>query len=80
MNFFEIFSKSTPLIHAFNLKQISAACLAFYGLIAVVYTLTSKPSPPLVEEFGNLSDIPSIESPEFGKWLETPGNIERLVS
>ncbi len=26
------------------------------------------------------SEIPSVESPEFGIWLETPGNIERLTA
>ena len=25
-------------------------------------------------------EIPSIDSPEFGKWLETPGNIEKALS
>lgn len=26
------------------------------------------------------SEIPSIESPEFGTWISTPGNIEKMLA
>mgnify|MGYP003982815927 CR=1 FL=1 len=35
---------------------------------------------PVTASSASAGEIPSIEDPNFGKWLEGPGNIEKLVN
>lgn len=63
------------------------AVIAFYGSLLFIYNiLPSKKKVPAVksEDHHNVvtttGEIPSVESPEFVKWLETPGNIEKACA
>lgn len=60
--------------------------LAFYTSLITAAMLTSrKKSVPSVGEIHSLSkhsssEIPAMDSPEFSKWIEVPGNVDRLFA
>lgn len=63
------------------------AVTAFYGSLIFIYNIlpSKKKVPAKIEDSHahhapSSGEIPSIESPEFAKWLETPGNIEKALA
>lgn len=63
--------------------------LIFYGLLVTVGSLSggskkAAPAPAIAHTSSTpaaprSSDIPAFDSPEFGTWLGTPGNLEKAV-
>ena len=61
------------------------AVLSFYFslfTIAILWPSKKKVAVAVVEHHAKTSssEIPSIDSPEFSKWIETPGNVDRLFA
>lgn len=65
--------------------------LIFYGLLVTIGSAgggSKKPAPAAAHApaahaapaaAASASDIPAFDSPEFGAWLGTPGNLEKVV-
>lgn len=64
--------------------------LIFYGLLVTIGSAgggSKKPAPAAAHApaahaapaAAGAGDIPAFDSPEFGAWLGTPGNLEKAV-
>lgn len=67
--------------------QLSMAILGgYFGLyllskiVGAVSGGGKKPEPVAKAAPASSGDIPSIEDPNFGTWIDQPGNIDKLVN
>eukprot|EP01039_Chlorochromonas_danica_P002945 gene2946-3213_t len=66
-------------------EHVVLGIFAFYGTLILIATSGSKKEKPVEaaaqSTTANTSgEIPSIESPEFDKWISVPGNVEKLFA
>ena len=57
----------------------------YFTLLMIAMIPGKKKAPKKVEEHHHVpaavgNEIPSFDSPDFSKWLETPGNIENALT
>lgn len=53
----------------------------YFSIYMLVKLTSSKKKPVTIAESTGISSgaIPPIDSPEFEKWIDTPGNLEKLL-
>ena len=63
---------------------MSLAIIGFYAVVFTIYKIMPKKKTVAAiaapVQHDNHGGVPSVDSPEFGVWLEGPGNIERLLA